>query len=109
MSGQLSLDSLGGIDWEHPRLEQLEQFALDYLPGCKTRWESHGGHMSVLVEWDVEAAWLRPSLERTADDRLEWLARLEHFTPSCERSVAIRSDEELESWLWNLFVGGCCE
>ena len=33
MSGQLSLDAMGGIDWEHPTLAQVEQFLDGEFPG----------------------------------------------------------------------------
>ena len=33
MSSQLTLDAMRGIDWEHPRLEQVEQFLDGEFPG----------------------------------------------------------------------------
>ena len=33
MSAQLTIDCMGGIDWEHPRLEQVEQFLDGEFPG----------------------------------------------------------------------------
>lgn len=36
MSAQLTLDAIGGIDWEHPRLEQVEQFLDSEFPGICT-------------------------------------------------------------------------
>ena len=105
MSAQLTLDSLSGIDWEHPTIYQLEQFAIDNVPGCKTILERHNSFMCVRIShWLGAVAYLRPSLERTEDDRLEWFARLEYELKSGVRNLAIQGDEDLEHALWNMYV-----
>lgn len=101
MSAQLSLDALSGISWSSPTLAQLEQFAIDNVPGCVTRMESHDRSMCVRFEKDGAIAWIRPSLERTEDDRLECLVRLEYTAGKTYR-VPLRSDEELKQALEDL-------
>lgn len=105
MSAQLTLDCLSGIDWEHPRLEQLEQHALDYIPDCTTCLESRRSSMCVRVEYYGSVAWLRPSLERTADDRLEWRAVVSFEKPSGEAcDVFVRDSKQLDFWLRYLLL-----
>ena len=85
MSAQLTLDCLSGIDWERPRLEQLEQAALNH----------------VLVRLGLRRAWMKPSLQRTALDTLEWVVLFQEGEGN--GYVDLRSDEELESALASVF------
>ena len=74
MVGQMTLDSLGGINWESPRLEQIQQFALDHVPGSDVAlWHIKGVGMTVLVRLGLRRAWMKPSLKRTELDTLEWV------------------------------------
>lgn len=93
MSAQLTLDSMIGIDWTRPTLSQLEQFALDRVPGCSTRWESHRSSMCVAVEANGRNAWIRPSLELDVDGRFAWLVRICFEDGSC---YAVASTDDLE-------------
>ena len=102
MSSQLTLDSLSGIDWEHPRLEQLQQFALDNVPGADVAlWHIKGVGMTVLVRLGLRRAWMKPSLKRTALDTLEWVVLFQ--AGEGNDYVDLRSDEELESALASVF------
>ena len=102
MSAQLKLDCLGGIDWERPRLEQLEQFALDHVPGADVAlWHIKGVGMTVLVRLRLRRAWMKPSLKRTALDTLEWVVLFQ--AGEGNDYVDLRSDEELESALASVF------
>ena len=104
MSAQLSLDSLSGIDWEHPRLEQLEQFALDHVPGAdvELRHIKCVG-MTVMVRLGLRRAWMKPSLKRTALDTLEWVVLFQ--AGEGNDYVDLRSDEELDEALDDVFGG----
>ena len=104
MVGQMTLDSLGGINWESPRLEQLEQFALDHVP-CADVALLHikGVGMTVLVRLGLRRAWMKPSLQRTACDTLEWVVLFQEGEGN--GYVDLRSDEELESALASVFDG----
>lgn len=41
MSAQLTFGALGGINWDSLRLEQIEQFLADALPGKELKQERH--------------------------------------------------------------------
>ena len=102
MSGQLTLEAMGGIDWERPRLEHLEQAAIDYVPGADVALcHIKGVGMTVLVRLGMIRAWMKPSLQRTADDTLEWVVLFQEGEGS--GYVDLRSDEELESALASVF------
>ena len=102
MSAQLSLDSMGGIDWERPRLEQLEQAALERVPGADVALlHIKGVGMTVLVRRGLRRAWMKPSLQRTACDTLEWVVLFQEGEGN--GYVDLRSDEELESALASVF------
>ena len=102
MSAQLKLDCLGGIDWERPRLEQLEQFAIDHVPGADVELRHIKGiGMTVLVRRGMRRAWMKPSLQRTAWDTLEWVVLFQEGEGN--DYVDLRSDEELESALASVF------
>ena len=104
MSAQLTLEAMGGIDWEHPRLEQLEQAAIDYVPGADVALcHIKGVGMTVLVRLGMIRAWMKPSLQRTADDTLEWVVLFQEGEGN--DYVDLRSDEELESALASVFEG----
>ena len=104
MSAQLTLGALVGIDWERPRLEQLEQFALDHVPGADVAlWHIKGVGMTVLVRLGLRRAWMKPSLERTALDTLEWVVLFQEGEGN--GYVDLRSDEELEHALDDVFGG----
>ena len=104
MSAQLTLEAMGGIDWERPRLEQLEQVAIDYVPGADVALlHIKGVGMTVLVRLGMIRAWMKPSLQRTADDTLEWVVLFQEGEGS--GYVDLRSDEELESALASVFEG----
>ena len=104
MSAQLTLEALGGIDWERPRLEQIEQFALDHVPGADVAlWHIKGVGMTMLVRLGMRRAWMKPSLQRTADDTLEWVVLFQEGEGN--DYVDPRSDEELESALASVFEG----
>ena len=104
MSGQLTLDAMRGIDWEHPRLEQLEQAALDHVPGADVELcHIKGVGMTVLVRLGLRRAWMKPSLQRTACDTLEWVVLFQEGEGN--GYVDLRSDEELESALASVFDG----
>lgn len=100
MSAQLSLDAIGGIDWSCPKLEQLEQFAIEHIQGCTTHLESHSSSMSVCVEKDGSTSWMRPVLERTEEDRLEWVVVVELANL---HGFVTRSDQRLEAVLTEIF------
>ena len=102
MSAQLTLDCLSGIDWERPRLEQLEQAALDHVPGADVaHWHIKGVGMAVLVRLGLRRAWMKPNLQRTAWDTLEWVVLFQEGEGN--GYVDLRSDEELESALASVF------
>ena len=102
MSAQLTLDAMRGIDWEHPRLEQLEQAALDHVPGADVAlWHIKGVGMTVLVRLGMRRAWMKPSMQRTAWDTLEWVVLFQEGEGN--GFVDLRSDEELESALASVF------
>ena len=102
MSDQLTLDAMGGIDWEHPRLEQLEQAALDHVRGADVRlWNVERVGMCVLVQVGRRLAWMKPCMQRTADDNLEWVVLFQAFGSVVHKEL--RSDEELESALASVF------
>ena len=102
MSGQLTLEAMGGIDWERPRLEQLEQAALDHVPGADVELcHIKGIGMTVLVRLGLRRAWMKPSLQRTAWDTLEWVVLFQEGEGN--GFVDLRSDEELESALASVF------
>lgn len=102
MSAQLTLDCLSGIDWERPRLEQLEQAALDHVPGADVELRHIKGiGMTVLVRLGLRRAWMKPCLKRTALDTLEWVVLFQEGEGS--GYVDLRSDEELESALASVF------
>lgn len=104
MSAQLTLGALGGIDWERPRLEQLEQFALDNVPGADVELRHiKGVGMTLLVRIGMRRAWMKPSLQRTAGDTLEWVVLFQEGEGN--DYVDLRSDEELESALASVFEG----
>ena len=104
MSDQLTLEAMGGIDWERPRLEQLEQAAIDYVPGADVALcHIKGVGMTVLVRLGMIRAWMKPSLQRTADDTLEWVVLFQEGEGN--DYVDLRSDEELESALASVFEG----
>ena len=105
MVGQMALDSLGGINWESPRLEQLQQFALDHVRGADVRlWNVERVGMCVLVQVGRRLAWMKPSLQRTDDDNLEWVVLFQAFGSIVHKEL--RSDEELESALASVFEEG---
>ena len=102
MSGQLTLDAMRGIDWKRPRLEQLEQAALDHVPGADVAlWHIKGVGMTVMVRLGLRRAWMKPSLQRTACDMLEWVVLFQEGEGN--GYVDLRSDEELESALASVF------
>ena len=102
MSGQLTLDAMRGIDWKRPRLEQLEQAALDHVPGADVAlWHIKGVGMTVMVRLGMRRAWMKPSLQRTAWDTLEWVVLFQEGEGN--GYVDLRSDEELESALASVF------
>ena len=104
MSAQLTLDCLSGIDWKRPRLEQLEQFAIDHVPGADVELRHiKGVGMTVLVRLGLRRAWMKPSLQRTAWDTLEWVVLFQEGEGN--GYVGLRSDEELESALASVFEG----
>ena len=104
MSSQLTLDSLSGIDWESPRLEQLQQFALDNVPGADVALlHIKGVGMTVLVRLGLRRAWMKPSLQRTALDTLEWVVLFQEGEGN--DYVDLRSDAELEQALDDVFGG----
>ena len=104
MSAQLSLDSLSGIDWEHPRLEQLQQFALDHVPGADVALlHIKGVGMTVMVRLGLRRAWMKPSLQRTALDTLEWVVLFQ--AGEGNDYVDLRSDAELDEALDDVFGG----
>ena len=102
MSAQLTLDCLSGIDWERPRLEQLEQAAIDHVPGADVELRFiKGVGMTVLVRLGLRRAWMKPSLQRTAGDTLEWVVLFQEGEGN--GYVDLRSDEELDSALASVF------
>lgn len=102
MSAQLTLDCLSGIDWERPRLEQLEQAALDHVPGADVELRYiKGVGMTVLVRLGLRRAWMKPNLQRTAGDTFEWVVLFQEGEGN--DYVDLRSDEELESALASVF------
>ena len=102
MSGQLTLEAMGGIDWERPRLEQLEQAALDHVPGADVELcHIKGVGMTVMVRLGLRRAWMKPSLQRTAWDTLEWVVLFQEGEGN--GYVDLRRDEELESALASVF------
>ena len=102
MVGQIDIGCLSGIDWEHPRLEQLEQAALDHVPGADVELcHIKGVGMTVLVRLGLRRAWMKPSLQRTACDTLEWVVLFQEGEGN--GYVDLRSDEELESALASVF------
>ena len=102
MSAQLTLGAMGGIDWERPRLEQLEQAALDHVPGADVAlWHIKGVGMTVMVRLGLRRAWMKPSLQRTACDTLEWVVLFQEGEGN--DYVDLRRDEELESALASVF------
>ena len=102
MSAQLTLDAMRGIDWKRPRLEQLEQAALDHVPGADVApCHIKGVGMTVLVRLGMRRAWMKPSLQRTACDTLEWVVLF--LEGEGNDYVDLRSDEELESALASVF------
>lgn len=102
MSAQLTLDAIGGIDWERPRLEQLEQAAIDHVPGADVALRHiKGVGMTVLVRRGMRRAWMKPSLKRTACDTLEWVVLFQ--AGEGNDYVDLRSDEELEYALASVF------
>ena len=102
MSAQLTIEAMGGIDWERPRLEQLEQFALDHVPGADVAlWHIKGVGMTVMVRLGLRRAWMKPSLQRTAGDTLERVVLFQEGEGN--DYVDLRSDEELESALASVF------
>ena len=104
MSAQLTFEAMGGIDWERPRLEQLEPFALDHVPGADVALlHIKGVGMTVLVRLGLRRAWMKPSLKRTALDTLEWVVLFQ--AGEGNDYVDLRSDEELESALASVFEG----
>ena len=104
MSAQLTLECLSGIDWERPRLEQLEQDALNHVPGADVELRHiKGVGMTVLVRLGLRRARMKPSLQRTADDTLEWVVLFQEGEGN--DYVDLRSDEELESALASVFEG----
>ena len=104
MSAQLTFEAMGSIDWERPRLEQLEQFALDHVPGADVElWHIKCVGMTVLVRLGLRRAWMKPSLKRTALDTLEWVVLFQEGEGN--DYVDLRSDEELESALASVFEG----
>ena len=93
MSAQLTLGALGVIDWERPRLEQLEQAAIDHVPGADVAlWHIKGVGMTVLVRLGLSRPSMKPSLQRTAGDTLEWVVLFQEGEGS--GYVDLRSDEE---------------
>ena len=82
MSAQLTIDCLSGIDWERPRLEQIEQFLADALPDKKIKQERHSSRQCVSVEckdgWKLYAC---PSLDRISDNALRWHVYVECVPP----------------------------
>ena len=104
MSAQLTFEAMGSIDWERPRLEQLEQFALDHVPGAdvELRHIKCVG-MTVLVRLGLRRAWMKPSLKRTALDTLEWVVLFQ--AGEGNDYVDLRSDEELDEALDDVFGG----
>lgn len=82
MSAQLTLDCLSGIDWERPRLEQLEQFLADALPGKELKQERHSSRQCVSVKcrdgWKLYAC---PSLDRISENVLRWYVYVECVPP----------------------------
>ena len=104
MSAQLTLEAMGGIDWERPRLEQLEQAALDHVPGADVELcHIKGVGMTVLVRLGLRRAWMKPSLKRTAWDTLEWVVLFQEGEGN--DYVDLRSDAELEQALDDVFGG----
>ena len=102
MSAQLTLDAMRGIDWKRPRLEQLEQAALDHVPGADVAlWHIKGVGMTVMVRLGMRRAWMKPSLQRTAWDTLEGVVLFQEGEGN--GYVDLRSDEELESALASVF------
>ena len=102
MSAQLTLGAMGGIDWEHPRLEQVEQAALDHVPGADVAlWHIKGVGMTVMVRLGLRRAWMKPSLQRTVCDTLEWVVLFQEGEGN--DYVDLRRDEELESALASVF------
>ena len=102
MSAQLTLDAMRGIDWERPRLEQLEQAALDHVPGADVELRHiKGVGMTMMVRLGLRRAWMKPSLQRTAWDTLEWVVLFQEGEGN--GYVDLRSDEELESALASVF------
>ena len=82
MSAQLTLDALGGINWDSLRLEQIEQFLADALPGKDIKQERHSSRQCVSVEckdgWKLYAC---PSLDRISDNALRWHVYVECVPP----------------------------
>ena len=104
MSAQLTLDAMRGIDWERPRLEQLEQAAIDHVPGADVALcLIKGVGMTVLVRLGMRRAWMKPSMQRTAWDTLEWVVLFQEGEGN--GYVDLRRDEELESALASVFDG----
>ena len=104
MVGQMTLSAMGGINWESPRLEQLEQFALDHVRGADVRlWNVERVGMCVLVQVGRRLAWMKPCMQRTADDNLEWVVLFQAFGSVVHKEL--RSDAELEEALDEVFGG----
>ena len=89
MSAQLTLDAMRGIDWEHPRLEQLEQFLDGEFPGisiehtrrrsmeclrvcCAAGWEAYV-NVELCRMYEVCLCWfVFVELVPPDDDDLDW-------------------------------------
>lgn len=100
MSEQLSLDLLLSIDWERPKLDQIEQLAIGMLPSTAdvaTAFVERHGTCVVVSERGVVLAWMKPWLVRTDADALEWVVLLKQV--GTRGYAQIRGDEEVESAL----------
>ena len=105
MSAQLSLDSMQGINWDSPRHEQLEQFALDHVDGARTFFDDiHGIGMCVFVQVGKRIVAMKPNLQRTAYDNLEWVVLFQALGSVVHKEL--RSDAELVAALAAVFEEG---
>lgn len=91
MVGQLSLESMDGIDYDRPKMTQIEQWLLDHI-GEPVRFSTLFG--SVIVHVDACTLRISPELRRTESDTLEWFVKVKNVDKDDEPSFA-RSDEEL--------------
>ena len=91
MVGQLSIESMVGIDYDRPKMAQIEQWLLDHIGEPKSVSTLFG---NVMLEVDGCTLRIRPELRRIESDTLEWFVKVKNVDKDDEPSFA-RSDEEL--------------